>query len=392
MPAARRSLRIVHLITRFIPGGADENTLLSANWFAEHGHDVTLIYGDHVDARILDKVHPAVTQIQVDALCRAVRPHRDLMALFRIRRLLARLRSDILHTHTSKAGFIGRLATLGLPRIAVVHGVHILPFVNVGMVEKLVYTLMEKSVVPLTDAFVNVSEGMKATALAQGMGEAADHYVVPSGMDIDRFRRTDGQSPGDSSTDRTEILLLAAYEPRKQHLRLLEYLAAHKAEFAGRVRFHFAGHGHLGDECRSFVRKHGLEDIVDVGDFAPDPAALIRAADICIYCSTNEGLPRAVVQYAAAGKPVIALDLPGLDVIVKHGVNGYLCPQDDFAALCGHVLELTNDPELRARMAAASMSLDLSAWSVEHMCAELEAIYDHVLSRASVPQRREEAA
>lgn len=380
MPVAQKSLDIVHIITRFIPGGADENTLLSANWFAERGHRVTLIYGDQADPRICDKIHPAIRQIQVKSLCRAVRPHRDLAALFHIRRLLARLRPDILHTHTSKAGFIGRLATVGLPRMAVIHGIHILPFVNVGFMERHVYTLMERTVAPLTDAFVNVSEGMRRTALAQGIGREEKHHVVPSGMDIDRFREAAAGMHAHEGARPVEALLLAAYEPRKQHLPLLEYIARNEQRLRGKVHFAFAGHGHMREECLEFAQKNGLEDIVTPEDFAADPAARIAAADICIYCSTNEGLPRAVVQYAAAGKPVVALDLPGLDIVVKHGRNGYLCPQGDFETLCGHVLELAENPALRSEMASASSALDLSAWSVQHMCEQLDGIYERALA------------
>lgn len=381
MPVSPQSLKIVHIITRFIPGGADENTLLSANWFAERGHDVTLVYGNEADPRILGKLHPAVQRIQVMPLCRPVHPLKDLAALFRIRRLLARLKPDILHTHTSKAGFIARLATLGLPRMAVIHGIHILPFVNVSFAERLVYTAMERSVAPLTDAFVSVSEGMRQTALAQGIGREERHSVVPSGMDIARFREAAAAAPPRAPGAPVEVLLLAAYEPRKQHLPLLEYIARQKDRFAGKLRFAFAGHGHMREECRDFVTAHGLEGIVEPEDFAADPAARIAAADICLYCSTNEGLPRAVVQYAAAGKPIVALDLPGLDVVVKQGRNGYLCPQGGFEGLCTRLLELAEDAARRNEMAAASSALDLSSWSVEHMCEQLDGIYEQALAK-----------
>jgi len=378
--ATDRKYRIVHIITRFITGGADENTLLSANWFAEQGHEVTLIYGDQTDQMILNKIHPAVMQRQVMSLCRPVRPHKDLQAFVEIRRLLREIKPEIVHTHTSKAGFIGRLACLGLPHIVVVHGIHILPFINVSTAEKIVYTIMERLVAPITDAFVSVSLGMRDAAQMGGIGRPENHYIVASGMNIEHFKKAGLEARIKSENDPVEVLLLAAYEPRKQQLKLLQHLAQNSERFKGHVHFTFAGHGYLMADCAAYVRESGLSDLVTISGFTSDPATAIAAADICIYCSTNEGLPRAIVQYAACGKPIVALDLPGLDIIIKQNINGFLCQQNDFSALSEGILKLTNDRDLRQSFAMASTALDLSAWSVDGMCRELNDIYETVLN------------
>lgn len=380
--ATGRKYRIVHIITRFITGGADENTLLSANWFAEQGHEVTLVYGNETDPLILDKIHPAVTRRQMMSLCRPVRPLKDVQALIDIRQLLHEIKPDIVHTHTSKAGFIGRLACFAMPNIAVVHGIHILPFINVSTAEKIVYTILERLVAPMTDAFVSVSPGMRDAAQSGGLGHSEKHYVVASGMNIERFKQAGLDAASKPENAPVEALLLAAYEPRKQQLKLLQHLKHKREAFKGRVHFTFAGHGHLMPDCDTYVRENGLSDLVTISGFTSDPATAIAAADICIYCSTNEGLPRAIVQYAACGKPIVALDLPGLDIIIKQNINGYLCQQNDFEGLCDGVLKLAHDRDLRQSFAKASTELDLSAWSVDGMCRELNDIYDTVLNTA----------
>ena len=182
-------LRIAHVITRLIQGGADENTLLSCNGQAALGHEVHLIFGAEVSPAMVGRLHPLVRPHQISDLWRAVAPVRDARATWSLAALLRRVRPQILHTHTSKAGAVGRVAArlAGIP--GVVHGIHILPFLNVGRAERAAYLATERLLAPVTDKFVSVSRGMLDSAVAHGIGPARKHVVIPSGMDLDQFRR-----------------------------------------------------------------------------------------------------------------------------------------------------------------------------------------------------------
>ena len=180
-------LRITHVITRMIRGGADENTLLSCNHQARHGHDVRLICGSEHSTAILERLDPAVSVEVLPSLVRELDPRRDMRAVWELTRSLRDTRPQVVHTHTSKAGIIGRVAArlAGVP--AIVHGVHILPFLNVGRLQRLAYLGAERAVAAITDAFVDVSEGMRDVGLAHRVGPPERHVVIPSGMDLDRF-------------------------------------------------------------------------------------------------------------------------------------------------------------------------------------------------------------
>lgn len=367
-------MRIAHIITRFINGGADENTLLSCNWFAEQGNDVFLIYGRDCSTEIIAKVHENVKIIQVPCLVREISPLRDILAFLQICRILRRCDLDIVHTHTSKAGLIGRMAASLSSRAAVVHGIHILPFIGVGRLAGAVYVFAERVASLVTDVFVSVSKGMRDQALLRGIGDESNHEVIMSGMDVDYFRLATGR---EGRGEHLNVLYLAGFEARKQHRELISAISRRAADLE-RIRFLMYGAGDEVGSIRASVHSLGLQELVHVGGYASDPASVIAQADVGIYCSTNEGLPRAVVQYCIAGRPVIAFDLPGLGALVGSD-NGFVHRQGDFDGLLDSIVQLRNNPGLIGRLASGSSSRDVSAWSGENMCRALDAVYRKAL-------------
>lgn len=374
-------LKIAHIITRMIRGGADENTMLSCNAFAERGHDVTLLCGGEVEAEMLARANPRVTTIRVPSLVRPINPVADAAALIALRQRLQALRPDIIHTHTSKAGILGRAASIRMRSSAVIHGIHILPFVNVGTAQRLIYLGLERALARATDQFVSVSAGMRDIAVAHGLGGADRHHVVASGMDIAAFQKLAAGSRAFASGNDNRaftVLYLANYEARKQHARLIDEIAAQAARFSDTI-FLLAGQGREQAALQDLVQRRGLAQRVRVLGFVEATSELIASADLCLYCSEREGLPRAVVQYCATGRPVVAFHLPGIEAVIRHGHNGYLCPQGDFIDLFARIRSLLDDPEARERMAANAAAVDLSEWGAERMYLRLNEIYRSAL-------------
>lgn len=194
--------RIVHVITRFINGGADENTLLTCNHQTNSGHAVWLVYGAEYRQRMLDQLDPLVERVHLRDLVRNVSLSRDLAALWQMAVILRRIRPDVVHTHTSKAGIVARMASLIVPAAHVVHGVHILPFLSAPAGVRSAYVLLERLAALRTRAFINVRPHMRDLCLSHGIGAPEAHFVVPSGMEIGRFRaagaRAQRRSAGDS--------------------------------------------------------------------------------------------------------------------------------------------------------------------------------------------------
>ncbi len=375
--------KIVHIITRFVNGGADENTLLTCNAQVAAGHDVSLIYGAENADRMLDQLDARVRRVCVPSLVREIAPARDIAALVSLSVLLRRLRPDVVHTHTSKAGVIGRMAALAAPGAAIVHGVHILPFDAQSGVRRLVYLGLERLVAPITHAFINVSEGMRDECLAHGVGEPARHWVIASGMDAAKFRDASPAAdfPVGAAGDGRPVRIgyVAALERRKRHHELLKTVAPLLRRHRN-MQLLLAGEGPERPALEAAVKEAGIETQVHLLGFRDDVEAVLAACDLCVFISEREGLPRSLVQYALAGKPIVATRLPGIERVLRHEGNGYLVDADAFDDFASCLEALVLDPALRERMAAHSRSIDLSDWDGVRMTEQLETVYEALLS------------
>ena len=177
--------------------------------------------------------------------------------------------------------------------------------------------------------------------------------------------------------------MLAVFEPRKRHLECLESFPRIVARFP-EARFVFAGDGELRSDIEARIRTLGIERNVVLTGFHPHPEQLIALADVCLLASSREGLPRVLMQYLAAGKPAIAADLPSIDEVLRHEVNG-LIVRSDLEGLADAVIRLLEDPARRARLARGAAATPLSEWDASRMGERLEAVYADVIRR--MPQR-----
>jgi glycosyltransferase involved in cell wall biosynthesis len=384
--------KIVHIITRFVNGGADENTLLTCNAQVAAGHEVVLIYGAEHTARMVGRLDPRVSKHPMPSLVRAVAPMRDVMALVETIIQLRRLRPDVLHTHTSKAGIIGRLAAFAVPDAVVVHGVHILPFAAQGSVLRLVYLALEKLTALATDAYIDVSEGMKAECLAYGLGTNDQHRVIASGMDVVKFRdalpTNDIASIGaGSSVTPIRIGYVAVLERRKRHRELLKSVTPLLQRYA-HVHLLLAGEGPERVELEALAEDQAASSQIHLLGFRDDIEAVLAACDICVFVSEREGLPRSLVQYGLAGKPIVATHLPGIERILQHADNGYVVEPDAFDEFAARLETLIEDAALRKAMAARSRALDLSDWDASRMTERIDAVYAQLLNGRSLDAGR----
>ncbi|RWK08168.1 MAG: glycosyltransferase family 4 protein [Mesorhizobium sp.] len=384
---AAHRLRIAHVITRLINGGADENTVYSCNWAAQRGHDVFLLHGEAVHPEIVAKVDPRVELIGIPDLTRSLSPASDVRALLALTLRFRALNADIVHTHTSKAGILGRFAAWAAGVPVIIHGVHIVPFVNVGVAERLTYLALEKLAAPVTSAFISVSEGIRDLCMSAGVGHADKHHVVYSGFDLDRFRNA--SPPADwrellrltPDAPRPRVLLMiAAFEPRKRHAEFLEVFKKVAVRLPDTVLV-LAGDGPLRSIAEQQVNRLGLQRRVVFAGYRDDPERLIALADLCLLCSIREGLPRVLMQYLAGGKPCVACDLPGLREVLRPGTNSVITPPDDLGAMADTTATLLEDRERLACLARGAAATDLSNWDANRMGKQIDAIYRQALNQ-----------
>lgn len=374
-------MRIVHLITRFMRAGSEENTLITCRGQVAAGHEVHLLHGREFDAVYAGRVDPDIVVASVPELVHRLSPIDDVRAISALTRRIRALAPDVVHTHQSKAGIIGRIAArrAGVPTI--IHGVHILPFVNVGPIQRRGYIAVERWVASFTDAFINVSLGTRDACIDVGIGRPEQHFVVHSGFDLARFATASAPAdwarllnvPHDTSP-RPILLMLAALEPRKRHAEFLRLFPRVVARFPD-VRLLLAGEGPTRDAVAATIVDTGLTDNVKLLGFQSEPEKLIALADICVLTSKREGLPRVIMQYLAGGRAVISTALPGLSEVLADGINGIVTDPDDLEQTIDAIIELLDDRPRRLALADGARQTDLASWNASNMHAAIDSAY-----------------
>ena len=379
-------MRVAHIITRLLRGGADENTLLTSAGQIAAGHEVFILHGRDAKLNFALKMAPDARLIEIPALEREISPTKDFRAFQQLRSTLRKLRPDVVHTHESKAGILGRLAAASVGTRAVIHGVHILPFLDETWLKRSFYLSAEKATARITDAFIHVSDGMMSACFDHGLGADKRHHVVYSGFDIKRFAKA--VPPDDwrtllgveGNSDKPPVVaMLAALEERKQHVELIERLPALLNQCPD-VRIVFAGEGHLSDRIAQKITSLGLDHRVKLLGYRPDPERIIAMADVCLLCSRREGLPRAVIQYLAGGRPAVVFHLKGIELLIRDGHNGLILRPGDWDGLITSISGLLRHAPNRTEMSRHAVTTDLSPWDASLMASRTLAVYDEVLS------------
>lgn len=378
-------MKIAHIVTRLLRAGSEENTLLTAAGQLAQGHEVILVHGPDAMPEHARRLASGVRPMLAPDLVREVNPWRDAAAFRDLRRMLIALKPDVVHTHQSKAGIVGRFAAASAHVPLIVHGVHILPFIGVNALNRSMYLWSERAAAQVTHAFIHVSSGMQQVCLENGVGVRRAHFVVPSGFSLRRF--AEAEPPEDwrkilnlAEQDDQPIIvaMLAAFEPRKSHLTLLDNIHPLLKQNP-HVRLLLAGEGHLRPEIEARVTKLDLGRQVILTGFRQDPERIIALADICIHCSEREGLPRSVLQYLAGGRPVVIHHLPGIEDVMSDGENGWVVPQGNWAQFVNRLESLVSDPVARAALAKGARSTPLERWDASHMAERTMEIYRKLL-------------
>jgi glycosyltransferase involved in cell wall biosynthesis len=376
---------IAHVITRLLRAGTEENTVAACLAQARDGHDVLLIHGKDWSSIYQAKCGPAIKLIEVKDLVHDVNPRRDFMAVRAMYSLFRKTRPTIVHTHQSKAGIVGRVAARLAHVPVIVHGVHILPFVNVGAAKKAMYLAAEYAVARFTNAFINVSQGTRQSYLDHALGRPEQHFVAHSGMDVSRFQNATWPDDWRAIAGVSEaeekppiVLMLAALEDRKRHIPFLEEFDR-VIQRVPNIRLLLAGEGPMREAVEATIAAKDMGANVRMLGFNAYPERLIALSDLTVLASEREGLPRVVVQSLAGGRPVVTNDLPGIDEIVRSGSNGIVTAGDDLRATAEAVAELLSHPTRLNEMQIEAANTDVSTWGIDSMCVTVSQIYERLV-------------
>lgn len=372
---------ICHIITRFLNGGAEENTLLTCNYSAKRGDDVTLIIGADSEREIIKKLDKRVKLIRIKYLVRQINPIKDFLAFISISKKLNIIKPDIVHTHESKAGIIGRLSAKITGTKLIIHTVHILPFINVNFFKKSFYVLLEKLIAIITDKFICVSKGMMNKSLTYNIAPKTKYTVIHSGFDIKKFRNSKKNLNliNFKNFKKTKVItMVGAFEKRK---RQIEFLSIFK-QLLNKDKNLFlilVGSGILFNSAKKKAQELKIKKNILFVGFSKFPEKYIALADLCVMNSTREGLPRVVPQYIAAGKPVITSNLPGIEEIIKNSINGFIFHQDNQIELYKKLYLILNNKKTLKKITSGAKKTDVSKWSHLLMPVRIDKLYNNLL-------------
>jgi len=382
-------MKIVHVITRLIVGGAQENTVLTCRGLAEAGHEVTLIAGTETgpEGSLWPQAETCGCRIiRANALRRAIRPRIDLRAIGALAHVFGDLRPDIVHTHSSKAGIVGREAArrAGVP--VIIHTIHGMSFNRTQpWWLRAAYRLLERRAGRFTTAFVTVAEAMTDQAVAAGLGPRSKFTTVRSGMVVDQFGPDEpmrAQVRGAWGVSESDVVVgtIARLFENKGYEQIIGAMPE-AVRRAPRLRFVWVGAGaHRGAYERQ-VDALGLRDRVRfLGLVPPDEVGRqIKGFDMVLHASRWEGLPRAVVQGLLTEVPAVSFDNDGASEVVIDNETGKLVPYGDIDGLTRAIVELAEQPDLRRRLGARGRELCREEFDWRKMVADLEALYERLM-------------
>lgn len=385
-------MKVVHFITRMIVGGAQENTLLTVeDQHRDYHDDVTLLTGPGLgpEGSLIERAHAGGLQVEVlPQLRRALHPWRDWSSWRALLKFLRSSRPDVLHTHSSKAGVLGRAAAARL-RIPVVHTVHGASFhYGQSPLAYRVYQAAERYAGRQTDHFISVCDAMTDHYVAAGIAPRERFTTIYSGMEVEPFLRADEHRDAvrrqfDFTDEDIVVGKIARLFPLKGHEFLLKAAPAIVARNP-RVKFLLVGDGILQQPFREQIARDGLTDHFRFAGLVPpaEVSRLMGGMDLVVHTSLWEGLARVLPQALISGRPVVSYDVDGAREVVLPGETGFLLPPQSVEELATSVLALADDAELRTRFGRTGRERFTDQFRHQTMTRRIREVYGEVLSTA----------
>ena len=375
-------IKVLHIITKLEFGGAQCNTIYTVAHLDKTLFDAKLVAGP---GGILDGKVPPGSIVRAPRLARSIRPVNDFLALLELRDIIRKENPAIVHTHSSKAGILGRLAArlAGVPFI--VHTFHGFGFhERQNALKRYFFILLEKICALFTDSLIFVSNANMDYARGYKLGDTAGYRLIRSGIPL-----KDYPSRSDRASKRRELgvpenaILIVNLGNLKPQTNPGDFIAA-----AGRLPgahndavFMRGGGGEGLEAARAQAKDAGLERQLLFPGWREDSAGILAAADIFTLTSLWEGLPRSLVEAIKTGLPSVCYRTDGVADLLYDGGPGCMVEQGDLNALCLHLEDLIANTARRAEMAAKAAGTDLSQFDIDYMVRRQEELYLQLMKK-----------
>jgi len=387
--------KILHIITRLDMGGSAQNTLLGCRELCGK-YEIILVHGLSRESRMTDaekqvvneKIEAARRQgveiIPLPSMVRSIRPVKDFKALLSLVRLVLKEKPDIVHTHSSKDGILGRLAAriAGAPQIIHTPHGHVF-YGHFGAFASKIFLWIEKIFSRFTDRVVALTDGEKDDYINLSVCPPEQLFKIHSGVDVKKFMNANGnrvEKRRSLGLDQNEPVIgfvgwLLPIKGPDYLLKAMDYVWRGHPE----TSLIMVGKGDMDVELRAEALKKNANGKIKFLGWREDIDEIMPLFDMLVLPSLNEGMGRVLVEAMAAGKPVVASRVGGIPDLVRHEETGYLVPPADEEALAEGIKKLLDDPE-KARQMGQRGKEYCHQFSLEAMIERLDNLYSELIN------------
>ena len=382
-------IRVLRIIARMNIGGPAIHATLLADGLEQRGYQTYLVAGSTTreEGNYLDLHGRRLANfVELASLGREIDPGRDVSAYRDLRRIIRDFRPHIVHTHTAKAGFLGRLAArrAGVPIIVHTFHGHVLRG-YFSLPKEWLFVQAERSLAKVTTRLITVSAQVRDELLARGIGRAEQFEVIRLGFDLTPFATCEQRA----GTIRNElgltratrvVAIVARLVPIKAHEVFLE-MAVRVTATIPDVVFLVVGDGERRAELEQLARTLGIHEKTRFLGWRADLDRVYADCDVVVLTSRNEGSPVALIEAMASGRPVVATRVGGVEELV--GEVGLLADVDDSAALARAVSQLLADPERASRLGQAARQRVVTTYGKDRLVDDVDGLYRRLLTHGS---------
>jgi glycosyltransferase involved in cell wall biosynthesis len=378
---------VLRIITRMNIGGPATHVVLANRGLADRGWETLLLFGSvEPDEAEVDLEATTIPMERIPTLARSIRPIADLRSAVAIARVIRRFRPDVIHTHLSKAGLLGRPVALATSRAVRIHTFHGTVFGGYfGATASGAIARAERLLGHRSDAIVALSDRQRDELVDMRIAPAARIMVVPLGLDLERFATARDDAARQSArsmlgipADALVIVAIGRLVPIKRLERLIDAFAVVAGRVPGSLLY-LVGDGSERVTLQARVSAAGLLDRVTFVGWSGSTPDWYAGTDVVALTSDREGTPLALIEAAAAGRPVVATDVGGVADVVADGSTGFVVPTSSVEALADRLTQLALDPDLRLAMGREAPAHAIR-YSADRLVADLDRLYRDTLA------------
>jgi glycosyltransferase involved in cell wall biosynthesis len=376
-------IRICHIITKLELGGAQKNTLYTVSHLDPSKFETFLISGEQgiLDFEAMEKLGERV--IFAREMKRSINPLFDLIALIKLTIVLKKIRPHIIHTHSSKAGILGRWAGFfaGVKvRIHTIHGFGFSPFHPLPV--RWLFIFLERITSLVTTYFICVSENNLKEGIRLGIIKGGKAEIIRSGVEIEKFMNANVEVEKKKRElgiplDKKIIGMVACFKPQKAPLDFVR-IARILKDKRDDLHFVMIGDGELRERIEEEILRLGLKDNFSILGWRKDVEEIFKIVDLFVLTSLWEGLPQVIPQAYASGVPMVVSDVDGNREFVEDGVNGFTFKPHDLQRAVEGIEKLLDNYELRIRFVMGGR-VKLDEFKIEKMVSSQENLYLRLL-------------